>query len=421
MEVTKNKRTKTSKSAWGLIFLCAAVYCLAYVGRLSYNANIPMVMDFFSVDKPSAGIVGTCLFISYGVGQVVNGLLCKRYNPKYAITIGLCTSALMNLAVGLTPSGNFYLVCVFWLFNGAGQSILFSSLIRLLNISLAKKYVRMAVLAISIPASIGTFIVYGLSALFSALAMSFKLMFYSASIMLFAIALIWFISVSKLKNKCNEERIASDGEDRDASPVTEKKKSVFPKGFFLLFSLFALFAVVNNFVKDGAITWMPTVLKEKYSLDQAFSTFLTLFLPLFAVLGSIVAQQIHKKIHDYVWVCGILYGSAAVFIGLVVIFMDLPLWVITLICFILVSVAMAGVNNVLTCIFPMTYSRTVNAGLIAGLIDGFCYVGSAITTYALGGISEVFSWNVTFIVLLGACALMMVLCVIFNLIKKIKG
>lgn len=421
MENNNKVKTKSSKSAWGLILLCALVYCLAYVGRLSYSANIPMVMEYFLVDKPTAGIVGTCLFISYGAGQVINGLLCKRYNPKYAIAIGLAVSSLMNLAVALVPSGNFYLVSIFWLLNGAGQSILFSSLIRLLNTSLAKKYIGVAVLALSIPAAVGTFIVYGLSAMFSAIGLSFKYVFFCASAMLFASAVVWFLIVNKLKSKCLEERAEVDGEEEKIEVKTEKKKSVFPQGFFILFSMLALFAIVNNFVRDGAITWMPTVLKEKYNLDQSLSTFLTLFLPLFAVFGSIIAQRIYKTIDNYVWVCGILYAAATVLIGLVVILMDIPVWIITLICFILVTMAMSGVNNVLTCIFPMTYSRTVNSGLIAGLIDGFCYVGSAITTYALGGISQAFSWNVTFYVLLGACALMFVICVIFNLVKKIKN
>lgn len=419
MDTSLNK--KSGKSAWALMMLCAVVYCLAYVGRLSYSANIVMIRDFFLIDKGTAGIVGTCLFISYGVGQVVNGLLCKRYNPKYAIAIGLAVSSLMNLAVGLTPSNSFYLVCVFWFFNGAGQSILFSSLIRLLNTSLAKKYVRTAVLALSIPGCIGTFIVYGLSAMFSALNISFQTVFYTSAAMLLAAAIVWFLIVNKLKEKCLEERAELDGEEPIVEEKSQKKKSVIPKGFFLLFSVFALFAIVNNFTKEGAITWMPTILKEKYALDESLSTFLTLFLPLFGVFGAIIAQRIHKKIGNYVWVCGILYGSATLFIGLVVILLDMPYWFITLSCFILVAVCMSGVNNLLTCIFPMTYSRTMNAGLLAGLIDAFCYVGSAITTYGLGAISDSFgSWDVVIYVLLGACALMMVICVIFNIARRNK-
>ena len=178
---------------------------------------------------------------------------------------------------------------------------------------------------------------------------------------------------------------------------------------------------MNNFTKEGAITWMPTILKEKYSLDESLSTFLTLFLPLFGVLGAIIAQRIYRKIDNYVWTCGVLYGSATLLIGLVVILLDMPYWLITLVSFILVTLCMSGINNILTCVFPMTYSRTMNAGLIAGLIDGFCYVGSAITTYGLGAISDSFGWDVAIYVLLGVCALMAIVCVVFNLFRKNKS
>ena len=63
---------KISKSAGLLAILCAVVYFSAYVGRLSYSANISMVCDFFSVNNGTAGIAGTCLFVSYGVGKVIS-------------------------------------------------------------------------------------------------------------------------------------------------------------------------------------------------------------------------------------------------------------------------------------------------------------------------------------------------------------
>ena len=92
-------------------------------------------------------------------------------------------------------------------------------------------------LALSIPASIGTFIVYGLSAMFSALNISFQAVFYTSAAMLLAAAIVWFFIVNKLKEKCLEERAELDGEEPVVEEKTQKKKSAIPKGFFLLFYL----------------------------------------------------------------------------------------------------------------------------------------------------------------------------------------
>ena len=58
------QKTKISKSAFKLALLCALVYFVAYLGRLSYSANIVMIREEFQIDKATAGVVGTCLFIS---------------------------------------------------------------------------------------------------------------------------------------------------------------------------------------------------------------------------------------------------------------------------------------------------------------------------------------------------------------------
>ena len=60
------KTQKFNKSAILLIVLCAIVYFVAYIGRLSYSANIAMVCKYYTVngaiiDNGTAGIVGTCI------------------------------------------------------------------------------------------------------------------------------------------------------------------------------------------------------------------------------------------------------------------------------------------------------------------------------------------------------------------------
>ena len=60
----------------------------------------------------------------------------------------------------------------------------------------------------------------------------------------------------------------------------------------------------------------------------------------------------------------------------------------------------------------------MNAGLIAGLLDAFCYVGSAITTFGLGSVSDVWGWNAVFYLMLELCALMMLVAILFPVADK---
>ena len=79
---------------------------------------------------------------------------------------------------------------------------------------------------------------------------------------------------------------------------------------------------------------------------------------------------------------------------------------------------MSGVNNVITNIFPMMYAKKGNAGTIAGVLDGFCYVGSAITAYGMGSVADNFGWNNVFYIFIGVCALMTVISLIYSSTKR---
>ena len=63
-----------------LIILCFLVYTCSYIGRLSYNSNINQIGNEFNLTYSQTGLVTTFFFFAYGIGQVVNGILCKGFS-----------------------------------------------------------------------------------------------------------------------------------------------------------------------------------------------------------------------------------------------------------------------------------------------------------------------------------------------------
>ncbi len=75
-------------------------------------------------------------------------------------------------------------------------------------------------------------------------------------------------------------------------------------------------------------------------------------------------------------------------------------------------------NSVITSIFPLFMKGKVNSGLVAGILNGFCYLGSTISSYGLGEIADNFGWIAVFWVLLAICALVCLGMVVYLIIKK---
>ena len=374
-----------------LILLCWLVYTCSYIGKLSYNANINQIGTIYNVNYSQTGMVSTFFFFVYGIGQVINGICCKKYNVKYVIFGSLLTASLMNLLVAIVPS--FSIIKYLWLINGAAMSFLWTSLIRLLSQTLPKKDISKAIMLMGTTVATGTFLVYGLSAFFVAFA-DFKITFYVAASIMTIVALIWLIFFNKLVNPLKEERQIELSEKKVLQEVKQNGK------LGLLFVILAFFATANNFIKDGLTAWTPDILSSLYETPGWLSILLTLFLPVLAIGGTALAVNLHKKIKDFVGLCTVLYSVSCVLLILVIVFISTSLLPITISCFALISCLMAGVNNIITSMVPLNMQEKLNSGKLAGILNGFCYLGSTLSSYGLGLIADNWGWDSVFITLL---------------------
>ena len=83
-----------------------------------------------------------------------------------------------------------------------------------------------------------------------------------------------------------------------------------------------------------------------------------------------------------------MFALAGVFLLVLVLCGNAGGWLVTFLPLVIVYCMMCGINGLITAIYPMSVDKRINAGMVAGLVDGFCYVGSAISGYGIGAISD---------------------------------
>lgn len=395
-----------------LILLCWLVYTCSYIGKLSYNANINQIRLEFDMTYQQTGTVTTFFFFAYGIGQVLNGLFCKKYNIKYTIFTSLIVSSVLNFS--LISVDNPVLFKYIWLLNGVSMSFLWTSLIRLLSETISNEKKGRAIVTMGTTVATGTFLVYSLSAFFVA-TFNFRFTFYTASIIMMIVATIWFIKYNGLVNALTDERKA----ESNTLNFENRNNKKFSLGIF--FIILAFFATVNNFTKDGLTVWTPDILDSLYNTPEWLSILLTLFLPMFGICGTILVVKLHHKIKNFVVLCTLLYVLATVLLLMVILFIRYNMIPITLGSFALIACLMAGVNNIITSMIPLEMNDKVNSGKLAGILNGFCYLGSTLSAYSLGTVADFYGWSAVFttllIVLISAC----VIGVIYIVFKYWRG
>lgn len=417
---TENKVELSHKSQLILIIMCWAVYTIAYIGRYTYTANGVPIMKYFSVNKEEFGLATTFFFFAYGAGQIINGIFCRRYNMRFMVAGALVVSGIINGAVffGLP----FQYVKYVWLVNGFCQSVFWSSLIRVLSCYLDGKHMKTAMLIMSTCVTIGTLVIYGISALF-ALFDGFKYTFLLASVLLAAMFVIWLIYYPFVTKNAKLENLPTHSEEeKPEETVSEKVSGKKTKGtnavygFLFILVLFGVYAIISSYVKDGLTTWVPDILNKKYDLSDSLSIILTLVLPIFGLCGATIAIFMNKYIKDFSDMQGFFFAlSAVATLGIVLLF-DSGLWYFVLILLGLVSLFMNGVNTIINNIFPLSVGKQHNAGMLAGVLNGACYVGSALSQYIIPLIEKAGGWgtvmNIFLYVFVGITALSFILFII---------
>ena len=214
-----------------LIFGCWLIYVAAYVGRKDYSAGTATLA--LGLAETSAGLIYSAFAVTYGIGQLINGILCRFYNPKYVMTGAMLVSVAANLMMTLF-AGNVTLMTVAWFLNGATQSILWSLIIRTLSRYISDNEIGKAIYVMSTPVAAGTASAYGLSALFAKFGIWDKVFLVSGGIM-GAAAVVWFIIMSRVEKAMeNGDTVLADG---PAAAAEEGEKKIGLRGISMMFGI----------------------------------------------------------------------------------------------------------------------------------------------------------------------------------------
>lgn len=405
----------SSKKQNLLILLCWLMYVSAYFGRYSFSSNITQIMADFGTDHAATGLVTTCFFFAYGAGQVINGCFCKRYPKRTLFLIATVCSSVFNLLLYVgVPFGTFKYI---WLVNGFVQSVFWTLLVHILSCYLDDAHLTRAILIISTTTTAGTLLTYALSSLLSAIG-QYRLSFFIAAIIMTGCGILWFFLYPYLTRGATIRQRSADIPQKGEGARTQNLR------LFLLFApivVLGFMAVLDNLIKDGLQTWVPTILKESFGMTDAQSILLSLILPIFGIFGATVSTLLQKKIRNYILLCALLFGASTVSIAWIMLFIRTQV-VGTLIGFGLVVLLMHAVNNVVTSMVPLYMRDQIDSGKLAGILNGACYVGSTIASYGLGMIADTSGgWNAVFLFLLCSSAFAVLIGLIFaSFVRRLK-
>ena len=351
-----------------ILTVCFIVYFCAYIGRLNMSASLDSIMADLNIMETLGGTLQTVFAVVYACGQFVFGAIVDRIYPKRLILLGLAGSCICNLAFSF--AGSITLLIVLWALNGAFQSMLWTPIVRYLAAHFEGERRKRASFTMSFTLALGHIAAWGAAEAMIRI-FEWRYAFRLPALVLLtagAIAAAFLPSIGPGGQKSNQNY---------RKPTKMQLNALLGTG--LAFVLVC--SMTNGFLRDGVITWGPTILLAD---DGMF----TLIIPVINLIGIIIGATLVRLIKKNLrTVAGMMMGACTLPAVMLFLFPNAPLFVLAVFLGTL-SAILYGSNTLFTVLIPMEYDKAGRVGLAAGLVDSLIYVGSALAGTLTGFIRE---------------------------------
>ena len=91
-------------------------YVFYYFTRKSFTFAMPALMADLGYDKAQLGILGSVLYITYGLSKFASGVMSDQSNPRFFMAFGLIITGITTILFGFASS--LVLFALFWGLNG---------------------------------------------------------------------------------------------------------------------------------------------------------------------------------------------------------------------------------------------------------------------------------------------------------------
>ena len=104
-EIQDKEQVDSMYKHWRLrmFYACFIGYTIFYLCKKNIAVALPGIMDEFHYSATELGLLGSSLYLTYGIGKFVNGVLADGSDVRKFLPTALLMTAIANILFGLSP------------------------------------------------------------------------------------------------------------------------------------------------------------------------------------------------------------------------------------------------------------------------------------------------------------------------------
>lgn len=348
-----------------ILGMCWMAYASIYLGRLNLSIAAPIMEQEELINAVQMGTLGSCFFFTYAFGQIINGYLGDRVNPKRMFSIGIIVAALCNILIGFGPS--VPMIFLLWSINGYAQSMIWGPLLKILAYTYIKEKERSrAAMILSTSIGVGSVLAILISSI--VLENGFEAVFWVAGIVMLIIGIASLIFIPYV----NQSKII-------------KREHI---SFFKIFLDKKIRAILipnmaHGIIKDNLNLWIPILFMMMYGIDVKQVVIYVFLIPLATLVGRLIFPWMYHRCRENEKV--VVTMAFIVCIGSLVplVAYQIPIWLAALL-LACIALAVSVINAAFLTIFPLRFVESNNVASVSGIMDFIAYMGAAVGSILFG-------------------------------------
>lgn len=371
--------TLEQKKRARIFLIVYAAYMAVYVARVNLSVAEPALKTLSILDSAQIGILGSCFFVVYALGRVVNGSLSDTTPPCVMICTGLLLSGLSNICFSFFPS--FAAMCVFWTLNAYAQSMLWSSILCTITAVYEKEQEksRASLMVTSVAAGNIAGILINSWLLKRA---TVRFVFLIPGILSILLAMAVFLSIRNIR--------ASASAQKTHDPILKPLQNKELRGMSII-------SMTHGVMKENVSLWMAVYVVDTYCVDLTDSALSILLIPCIGFIGRIIYPllfRLFREKENRVSLLGFLLCAAGSLVLLLRAHGVLP----STLALGVIYMAASLVNTSVVSVYPMSeqYARSGNTASVSGMLDFATYLGAGLSSSAYGLLITAFGYKPMF-------------------------
>ena len=356
--------------------MCAISYLAVYVARNVLSTVTPQIIENGVFSTEEIGTLSSVYFITYALGQLINGISGDRIKAKYMIAFGLILAGVCNVAFAVL-SATKVLSYIAYALTGFFLSMIYAPMTKLVAENTEPIYATRCSLGYTFASFFGS-PVAGVFAAFLAWEKVFSL---SSAILIFmgVICFIFFTAFEK----------------RGLIKYGQYKPPEKKGGIKLLIKhqiiKFTLISIITGVVRTAVVFWLPTYLSQRlgFTSDKAalIFTVATFVISETAFLAVFMYEKLNRNMDLTLLIS---FVAAAVFF-LLVFFVKQPVLNIV---FMVLAIMFSN------CAASMLWSRYCpslrDTGMVSsatGFLDFVSYIAAAVSSALFANAVNIIGWG----------------------------